>query len=182
MGMKLAVKFLQMLSETEFFSSEIWKCVLFNHGTKNFFECILATGFSFEIQQRKKRLFILTAFSRSEISELTVRWSNNGEFLHQKAPLNTTKKNLVIKIELKESKQHCHQLFFAKKVSDWIYIMFYPQMSNCSEKNFATETFWRSLVCELTKSTEIVTCSKRVKLPLVSFFELRFLRNVSSEP
>ena len=149
---------------------------------KKFFECILAIGFSFEIQQWKKRLFILTAFNRSEISELTVRWSNNGEFLHQKAQLNTTKKNLVIKIELKESRQHCHQLFFEKKASDWIYIMFYPQMSNFSEQNLATETFWRSLVCELTKSKEMFTCSKHVKLPLVSFFELRFLRNVSSEP
>ena len=34
---------------------------------------------------------------------MVVRYSNNGEFLHQKAPLNTTKKNFVIMIHLKES-------------------------------------------------------------------------------
>ena len=55
-------------------------------------------------------------------------------------------KNLLTKIDLKESKQHCHQLFFAKKATDWIYIMFYPQMTIFSEQNFINETFLRSFL------------------------------------
>ena len=133
-----------------FFSSESWKCVVFNHGTNYFFECILATGFLFEIQQSKKQLFILTAFSRSEISKMTVRCSNNGEFLHQKVPLNTQWKIFSPRLIWKNLSNIAINFFLQKKATDWIYIMFYPQMSNFSEQNFTTETFLRSLVWAYT--------------------------------
>ena len=118
MEMKLVVKFLQMLSETYFFSSESWKCVPFKHGTNCLFECILATGFLFEIQQSKKQLFILTAFSRSEISKMTVRCSNNGEFLHQKVPLNTQWKILSPRL-ISKNLSNAAISFFCKK-SNWL--------------------------------------------------------------
>ena len=92
------------------------------------------------------------------------------------------RKILLSRLSWKNLSNIAINFFFAKKASDWIYIMSYPQMSNFSEQKFTTETFRRGLVCELTKSTKLFTCSKHVKLPLVSFFELRFLRNVSSEP
>ena len=126
----------------------------------------------------------LIAFSRSEISKMTVRCSNNCEFLHQKVPVNTQWKILSPRLISKNLSNAAVNFFLQKKATDWIYIMFYPQMSNFSEQNFTTETFLRSLVCELTQQNNSATYSKHVhvKLPLVSFFQLRFLRNVSSNP
>ena len=140
-----------MLSDTYFFSSESWECVVFNDGINFFFECILATGFLFEIQQSKKQLFILTAFSRSEISKMTVRFSNNGEFPHQKVQLNTQWKIFSPRLIWKNLSNLAINFFLQKKATDWIYIMFYPQMSNFSQQKFANETFLKSFGCKLTQ-------------------------------
>ena len=113
---------------------------------------------------------------------MTVRCSNNGEFLHQKVPLNTQWKILSPRLIWKNLSNAVINFFLQKKATDWIYIMFYPQMSNFSEQNFSTETFLRSFVCKLTQQNNSATYSKHVKLPLVSFFELHFLPNFSSKP
>ena len=100
-----------------------------------------------KIQQSKKQLFILAAFSRSEISKMTVRCSNNGEFLHQKVPLNTQWKILSPILISKNLSNAGITFFCKKKTTDWIYIMLYSQMSNFSEQNFTTEISLGSFVC-----------------------------------
>ena len=52
-------------------------------------------------------------------------------------------KNLATKIDSTEFKQSSDQTFFAKKLSDWFYIKFSPQMNNFCEQNLAAEnTKW----------------------------------------
>ena len=146
-----------------------------------FFECILATGFLFEIQQSKKQLFILTAFSRSEISKMTVRCSNNGEFLHQKVPLNTQWKILSPRLISKNLSNAAINFFLQKKQLIEFTSCFTHKWVISLSRTLLLKPFW-GVWSELTQQNNSATYSKHVKLPLVSFFQLRFLRNVSSKP
>ena len=112
------------------------------------FECILATGFLFEIQQSKKQLlFILTAFSRSEISKMIARCSNNDEFLHQKVPLNTQRKTFPPRLIWKNLSNTAINFFLQKKQL--------IEITSCFTHNWVISLSRTSLLKSLQKASSV---------------------------
>ena len=152
-----------------------------NHGTNYFFEYILATGFLFEIQQSKKQLFILTAFTRSEISKMTVRCSNNGEFLHQKVPLNTQWKILSPRLISKNLSNAAINFFLQKKQLIEFTSCFTHKWVISLSRSCLMKPFWKVLAVNLhwvKQPVHVRTC----KIAFGQFLWATFSSNVSIKP
>ena len=105
-------KFFKIASETSFFPSKSWECVLFDNETKIFVAHIRARGYCCKVVTHKnfKRFFLL--FSIVQISSWSLRHEQwYGKFQGSKPSFDQEKKNQSSKV--------------TPKILSTIYIMFF---------------------------------------------------------